>query len=236
MLKYLFAPKLYLLAYLLLLSITTYSQEEEYSKNDWDNKLYLSNKISWGTERWIYSGEIQIRLEDNMQSLDNWYVEGVASYLLSKKIEFVPDLRLIVKPNETIIRPGFGIFYKLYSKKVQYVNQVKWQIDIDNPDGNTDNALRYVLYINYKLNEKLVGNFLAGALYRWTDDFSDFELIRTGPGITYIINDRHSFSFNYFLSIDNNHIDWEWSGIPSIQLKINIDKDYKFLPAKYFSF
>jgi len=214
---------------LLLGGFFIFAQEADEDARNWDNQLYLSDKLTWTSPQWKYSGEVQIRLIDNMQSLEQWFVEGVASYQFSESIEFSPDLRISIKPDEFVIRPGFGMFYKFYKEGFQFVNQVKWQIDFDN-HGNSDNAARYVINVNKQFNEKMIASFLAGALYRWEVNFQGIELIRIGPGLTYIFNNRHSLNFNYFLSGENNGQGFEWAGIPFIQLIINIDKEYKYIP------
>ena len=70
----------------LLVSVGTeaWSQSETDPPPGWDQLFFFGNKVSWGKEKWKYSGELQIRLQDNGQSLDNWYLEGVASYMPSK--------------------------------------------------------------------------------------------------------------------------------------------------------
>ncbi len=221
------------------LSIVSFAFSQEVdSEDNWDNQAYFGNKLAWGNNQWRFSGEIQIRLKDNLQSLDRWFVEGIASYLLSKEIEIVPDLRLTVKPDKVEIRPGLGMYYKLYKNETQFVNQLKWQIDMDGA-GNNNNAVRYALFINKQIKNKVLLNFTAGLLYRWKEDFRGIEFIRTGPGITYVFSNQHTINFNYYLSIDNDGSNWHWAGIPAIQLIININKDFKdfkYLPAKYFTF
>ena len=223
--------KSWMLVCLLFLTSSSFAQEIN-NDNNWDNQLHLASKATWGSYRWKYSGELQLRLEDNMQSFQKVYTEGVARFLYSESIEFIPDFRITLEPDETVFRPGLGLLYKLYINDFQFVNLLKWQIDIHLNEGHSDNALRYVLSINKQLNDKLIGTFLAGALYRWSDDFQGVELIRTGPGLSYIFNRKYSLFINYYLNVENNHQDWEWSGIPFIQLIINLDKNYKFLPEK----
>jgi len=204
----------------------------------WDNQIYMADKVAGGGDKFKYSGEIQIRLKDNMQQLDRWYLEGVASFLVSKHFEIVPDLRFNIKPEEKEIRPGLGVLYKHYVKdQFQFVHQFKWQIDIDNRD-HSDQAVRYVLFVNRKINEKMIVNYAIGALYRWRkeDNFSAIQFFRTGPGIDYKLSAKHYLNFSYFLSGTNNGEHWSWAGVPFIQLVININKDYKYVPAKYFNF
>jgi len=222
-------------AFLLFVSGSVFSQVSSKDKN-WDNQIYMGNKVSWGSDRWKYSSEIQVRLEDNFQSLDRWYVEGVAAFLVSKQFEIVPDFRFSVKPDKIEFRPGFGVHYKFMVKTFQFVNQVKWQIDLSSPDGNSDNGLRYGIFINHEINDKLATSFGAGIFYRWRNDFQGFEFVRFGPSLIYVINKKHTINFSYFLSAENNGELWEWAGIPVIQLIININKDYKYVPAKYFNY
>ncbi|MCF6224101.1 MAG: hypothetical protein L3J34_10285 [Flavobacteriaceae bacterium] len=171
-----------------------------------------------------------------MESLDRWYLEGVSSFLVSENIEIVPDFRLSIKPDEIEFRPGLGVLYKFMVGTFQFVNQVKWQIDFSSPDGTSDNGLRYGLFINHKINDKLAASLGAGIFYRWRNDFQGFQFVRFGPSLIYGINKKHTINFSYFLSTENNGELWEWAGIPVIQLIININKDYKYVPAKYFNY
>ena len=109
--------------------VNSYAQTEE-NTNTWDNQLYVGNKIAAGKNNWRYSGELQLRLKDNTQSLDNYFLEGVA----------------------------------------------------------------------------------------------------------FVIDKRHVLNFNYLFAASNTGQVWNWSGIPVIQLVININKEYNYLPAKYFNF
>jgi hypothetical protein len=205
------------------------------STTNWDNEIYIGNKVAAASGNFRFSGELQVRLKDNMQSLNNWFVEGVATYLLSEKFEITPDFRVTIKPEEIEYRPGLGVVYKFTKKDFQFVNQLKWQLDIDN-NNNQDHGVRYAIFTNRKLNEKLISSFAFGAFYRWADGFNGFEFFRFGPGLAYVINAQHTINFNYLLSAKNNRQYWEWAGIPVIQLVININKDYKYVPAKYISF
>jgi len=200
-----------------------FAQQEIKEDSNWDNQLYLSSKVTMSFPTWKLSGEIQARLEDNMQDLKTVYTEGVASFPVLRDVEFVSDFRISKKPDETVLRPGLGFLYKPYINNFQFVNQIKWQNDFHTSDGRHENALRYVLVIHKQFTPRIIGSFLAGALYRWSDDFQGTELIRTGPGVTYIFNRRYSIFVNYYLSVVNNHEDWEWSGIPFVQLIINLN-------------
>lgn len=77
---------LFLLLLLLLVNQNTPAQSEI---DKWDNQFYVGNKVSWGKDQWRFTGELQIRLEDNMQTLERWFLETSASYLINK-----PKLRI----------------------------------------------------------------------------------------------------------------------------------------------
>ena len=112
---------------------TAYAQSES-TPPKWDQMFFFANKVSWGEEKWKYSGELQIRLQDYGQSLENWYMEGVASYMPSKNWEIVPDFRISIHPEQVEYRPGFGVvrkdlFHSENGKTHQLVNQIKYQAD-----------------------------------------------------------------------------------------------------------
>jgi hypothetical protein len=205
----------------------------------WDNQLFLGNKVAAVKGDWKFSGELQVRLKDNAQSLDRWFLEGVATYMPSEHWELVPDYRLSIKSEHVEHRPGLGILRKdLYgpaeNKKHQLVHQLKWQADIGS--GYVDHGLRYVFFYNYVLSEKLIPNVAAGVFYRWSEGYTGVQFFRLGAGLAYILDVKHSLNFSYFIGITDTGTNWTYQGIPFIQLIININRDYKYVPAKYVNF
>jgi hypothetical protein len=212
---------------------------QDQSPDKWDNQLFLGNKVATAVGNWKFSGELQVRLKDNAQSLDRWFLEGVATYFLSKHWEIVPDYRFSIKPDKVEHRPGFGIVRKdLLGKENnkihQLVHQIKWQADIDK--DSFDNGLRYVFFYNYILNQKLVPNAAAGLFYRWSEDFTGIQFYRVGLGLSYIIDVKHSLNFSYFVGFTDTGTEWTMQGIPLIQLIINLDTEYRYIPAKFINF
>lgn len=215
-----------------------HAQEPE-GPDKWDNQLFLGNKVAMVQGNWKFSGELQVRLKDNSQALDRWFLEGVVTYMPSKHWEFVPDYRFSIKSDQVEHRTGLGILRKdLFGpegeQKHQLVHQVKWQADIS--PAYVNQGLRYVLFYNYVLSEKFIPNAAAGAFYRWSDDFTGIQFYRLGGGLSYILNVQHSLNFSYFVGITNTGSGWTYQGIPFIQLVININRDYKYVPAKYINF
>jgi hypothetical protein len=207
------------------------------NRRSWDNQMYLGNKIAFGKNNWNLSGELQTRLENNFRQLDNWYLEFVANYLANSHVEIVPDFRYTVKPDKIEYRPGIGLLLKQNTNIMQFVNQMKWQTDIDTK-GKIGNAFREVIFINHSITENLVSTLVAGFIYRWWPEWNGFQYIRVGPGISYIFDDQHILNLSYFVGVENDTKNWLWAGIPMIQLVINISTkdEYKYAPAYYFDF
>jgi hypothetical protein len=150
---------------LLANTIVSYGQTGE-TVPSWDNQLYIGNKIAAGKDDWRFSGELQVRLKNNTQNLDNYFVQGIATYKFSKRWEIAPDFRLSIKQDEMEYRLGLSIVNKVLGVNLQLVNQVKWQVDFDTR-GDYSNAMWYVAFLNYRLNDHLLPNLVAGGFYRW---------------------------------------------------------------------
>ena len=228
-----------IVGYLLLIASTTVAQTNDSIKT-WDNQLYIGNRYAWSANDWRYTGEFQIRLDNNVSELQQYYVEGVASYMPSKNWEFVPDFRYSVHPDRNEFRPGLGVIYKtLWQKKKLYnqlAHQLKWQADIES-NGTFKHGVRYILFYNKGLIENKLGlTSGAGAFYRFSKDFNGIQFARAFLGLAYQFNDVHILSFNYFLGAENRIDRWEYIGGPFITIMIRLDNDSKYVPAKYISF
>ncbi len=55
-------------------------------------------------------------------------------------------------------------------------------------------------------------------------------------GTSGIVQNKAYISNKVATNLNNRQYYWEWSGIPVVQSIININKDYKYMPAKYLSF
>ena len=204
-------------------------------QSNWDNMLFVGNKISWGKNRWKTTGEIQIRLKDNLESLDKWFVESIGSYLATKHWEFILPLRYSITSGPNEFRPGLGFLYKSYpNSKIQLSQQVLYQADISKAE--TQHGLRYVFFYNQKINDRFIPNAAAGAFYRWSENFNGIQFIRVGAGLTYLIDKKHTLNFSYFLGATDSGENWSFQGIPLIQLIIHLGKNYQHIPAKFINF
>ena len=207
--------------------------------SSFEQSFFFGNKVAWGKDKMKYSGELQFRLNENATSLDNWYVEGAASFMPSKHWEMVPDLRISTHPESMEVRPGFGILRKdLWTgskgNSHQFVNQLKYQADFK--PGSMSSGLRYILFYNYLLNEKIILTGVGGVFYSWKENFTGLEFIRAGGGMAYVFNRQHSLNLLYFTGIADSGDSWIYQGNIILQLIINVTKEYKYVPAKYISF
>jgi len=202
---------------------------------NWDNVMYVGNKVAWGSETLRHSTEFQTRYNNDFGSLEQWHLEYIASFLVSKKWELVPDFRFTRKPDRTEYRLGFGVIYKSVFDRSQLVQQVKWQWDKEST-GYASHGFRYAIFYNYVFSEHVIGSILAGGLYEIGENFTDFLGIRTGLAVAYVFDKAHSLNAGYFYGAINNGTSYTNVGIVSLQLIINIRKEYKYLPAKYMTF
>lgn len=234
---------------LVLLTFSFLPGQAQEEIDRWDNWLMLGNKIVFGgVNNWKHSHELQWRVKDNMQTLDQWFYETVVTYSPNEKWEFVPDFRAAIKSDKTDYRPGFGVIHKSYlgngdnKYNSQLVQQLKYQWDIDSK-GNSRHGLRLVLTYNKIVNEKFVVSGLVGPFYRWSEQYTGIEFVRGGPIFTYIFDKVHTVGIaplagaaNLGNDAEGNAQGWAWSFTPLVQIIIRVNKDYKYLPAKYINF
>ncbi len=229
----------YLIVVSLLLIVSSgFAQVSDSTKN-WDNQLYLGNRYVWSGDDWRYYAEFQVRLENDIGSLQQYFFEGAASYMPNKHWEIVPDFRYTFYSDRNEFRPGLGVIYKvLWTKKRtnQLAHQLKWQADIEN-SGVFKHGARYILFYNRSIIEKKLGLTSGGGLfYRWSESFNGVQFARAYLGLAYQFNDVHTLSFNYFVGAENRATHWEYIGGPFVTFVINLDNDSKYVPAKYISF
>ena len=205
------------------------------SAASWDNQLFVGTRAAYATGTWRLSGEFQARFKNNWRALDNWFVEGVATYNPVKNWEFASDFRVSVKATRIEYRPGLGVIFKALATKWQFVHQLKYQADIAST-GQVGHGVRQVVFVNHIATPKLVPNVAAGWFYRWREGFSGVEFVRFGGGLTIIFDPVHTLTLQYFVGAFNRGNRWTWSGIPLLQLTINVRSDWKYVPAKLINF
>lgn len=206
----------------------------------WDNWLIMGNKVVFGGQnQYKHSHEIQWRADNNLTTLNTLLYEAVFTYSPNSHWEIVPDFRYSLKPTRRETRLGFGIVRKDYVGKgiTQIAQQVKWQIDLKS-EGDYTMALRYVPSISHVINDKYVVGGLIAAVYQWGPSFPpSIAFIRAGPTFGLIFDKVHTLSFVPAFGLENfGEYGWAGSFTPIVQLIIRVNKDYKYLPARYINF
>lgn len=210
--------------------------QEANSVSGWDNTMYVSNKFNYRKGQRKNSFEFQSRFNENYGELEQWHLEAASTFLISEKWEVVPDFRFTRKPTRVEYRPGIGAVYKHLFTRSQLVHQVKYQYDIK--DGaNNSHGLRYAAFYNYLYSEKIILTALGGGLFELGEDWDGFLGYRVGLSGAYVFDEVHSVNLGYFYGMINDKTNnYSNIGIFSIQLIINMNRNYKYIPAKYFSF
>ncbi len=66
--------------------------------------------------------------------------------------------------------------------------------------------------------------------------WDEYMFVRTMAGMNFQVGEVNRFSVNYFVGAVNGADRWTWIGGPLIQLTINLKADWKYVPAKIYSF
>lgn len=234
--------------YLIVLSLLfllkhTVARAQEEPIDRWDNWFLVGNKVVFGGDKnFRQSHELQWRVNENARALKEWFYEYVFVYTPNAKWELVPDFRASIKPNVTDFRIGIGAVRKSLFKNnegkfnQQLVQQAKYQLDYDS-DGKLRHGIRYVITYNYVFSEKLIVSGLVGPFYRWSEKFTGIEFVRGGPVFTYVFDKQHTLAVAPLFGAGNIEPNgWAYSFTPMVSLIIRVNKDYKYVPAKYINF
>jgi len=204
-----------------------------------DGQIFSGMKLSKSLDQWRFTGEYQIRLNENLGALDNHYLEFTSPYMPTKHWEIVPDFRVSMYPSRFEFRPGMGVLYKLsWGKKIyisQLIQQVKWQTDFEST-GVVKHGLRYAVFYNQVLSKRLMFTSGIGALYRWSDAYTNLQFIRMIAGLVYIFDSTHSLTFTPYLGMEDPLGNLEFTPGIVLVASIQLKGDSKYLPARYISF
>ncbi len=212
------------------------AQESE-NPQAWDNLFYVGNRVSWGPAKWKSSAELQFRLQDNTRQLQQYFVEYIGTYFLSEHVEIAPDFRIAVKPDRVDFRPGLGVVLKYGFVDGQLVQQFKWQIDIESTGGSSQ-TLRYFPSYNRVIGDDWIVSVMTGGYYKFSEEKNGISALIVGAGVAYVINKQHTINASYLYAEQQNFADETWfpAGGLILRLIININKEYKYTPAKYINF
>jgi len=204
-----------------------------------EGQVFSGAKISKSFHNWRFSGEYQIRLNDNLRALDNHLIEITAPYMPVQNWEIVPDFRMTMYADRFEFRPGIGILYKAsWGKKIfvkQFINQVKWQTDFES-NGAVKHGLRYALFYNQVLGKKLLFSSGIGILYRWSDNYNGVQFIRMIAGLVYVFDSTHSLTMTPYLGLEDPFGRITYTPGFILVANFSLKGDSKYLPARFVTF
>ncbi|MDB4297773.1 DUF2490 domain-containing protein [Flavobacteriaceae bacterium] len=175
--------KFFVGAILLLMSISTYSQETVVVQDleTWSS-LNLNYKIN---KKWAMALQGQLRLENNSSEVSQYFGQLDLEYTKNKHFEFVGALRYIRKNDNTGNIQGYenhfryhldGIYkYKLNDFSVKYRLRYQNKTELDVIDTAQKN-IRFKAGISYKKKKWKLNPGFSGELFRSIGSESDNEL------------------------------------------------------------
>ena len=212
-----------LICFLLMLPCALLAEPEK------DNALWTGGLFLWETESALdFSAEYQLRLDENMSSLNNHFVEFMGYRKWSPALLLNGGYRFTVRPDRSEHRIYFGGFWDMTrrarleednSRRIKAVLQVGYQHDFDVKFGDEimdSNSIRWILLTSKPVNRKITPFLLAGVLTTWNDAYSfGIDKIRLGGGIVWHLTPqarlRGQYIFEKFLFREpkkNTNIFW----------------------------
>jgi hypothetical protein len=208
---------------LMLLSPFVDAQETTEDQGLWTGVLGLTRNKS-GLD---YSVEYQLRLNENMSSFSNHFVEFMAYKKVTKSILFNGGYRFTQRTDHTEHRVYFGGFWKLAgpldagddSNQFRAALQVGYQRDWNTVfDGQSmeSNSIRWILVASKPISKTVAPFILAGVLTTWNDAYSfGVDKTRFGAGIVFTPSQKGRLRIQYMLEKGNfvtpksqTHIVW----------------------------
>lgn len=206
--------------------------QDEYA---FEQDLWLANRVVGGGDRWKVSGLLETRLSENYRTLSQWYLEGAVSYMPTKHLELTGDYRFTVKPSLIENRFGWGVVFKITTKPLQFVNQVKYQIDLPyKVAGTIGHGLREVVFLTVTANKTVLPGFVVGTLYRWHPNYTGVEFVRFGPNLAVRPDPKLAVVGGYYLGWAG--VDDSWHAFLSFTLVFTLNKEFRYVPAIYRDF
>jgi hypothetical protein len=199
------------------------AQERTEDQALWTGALGLTRNKS-GLD---YSVEYQLRLNENMSSFSNHFVEFMTYKKVTKSILFNGGYRFTQRTDHTEHRVYFGGFWKLAgpldagddSNQFRAALQVGYQRDWNTVfDGQSmeSNSIRWILVATKPVSKTIAPFILAGVLTTWNDAYSfGVDKTRFGAGIIISPSPKGRLRIQYMLEKGNfvtpksqTHIVW----------------------------
>jgi hypothetical protein len=207
---------------LLLLSSTAFAQETVT-----DSALWSGGLVLWKAEDSLdYSVEYQLRLDDNMSSFSNHFVEFLGYKRVNENLLFNSGFRFTKRTDHAEGRIYIGGFLDLTGTEMGIranPNQFRATLQIGyQHDFNTlvddsfmgSNSIRWILIASKPATKKITPFLLGGVLTTWNDANSfGVDKIRLGGGIVFHTSEQGRLRTQYI---------WEEARFLTPQKRTNI--------------
>jgi hypothetical protein len=195
-----------LLILLLLFSSCSFAQETTYDSALWGGGLVLFEREN----SFDYSVEYQLRLDDNMSSFSNQFVEFLGYKKVNENLLFNGGMRLTQRTEHAESRLYFGGFLDLtktdlginvHPNRFRATLQFGYQHDFHTlgDDGFMgSNSIRAVLVASKPATKNITPFLLAGVLTTWNDANSfGVDKIRLGGGLAFHTSENARLRVQY---------------------------------------
>jgi hypothetical protein len=193
----------------------------------YDNAMWMGGLALFKNEGSIdYSVEYQLRLDDNMSSFSNHFVELMGYNKVNENLLLNGGVRFTRRTDHAETRVYFGGFLDLTKTALGIVNrpdqfrltlQVGYQHDYNTKFDDTlmgSNSIRWILVGSKPATKKITPFLLAGVLTTWNSAYNfGIDKIRLGGGIAFHTTERSRLRMQYI---------WEESRFRTPQQRTNI--------------
>ena len=193
----------------------------------YDNALWMGGLVLFENEDSIdFSVEYQLRLDDNMSSFSNHFVELMGYNKVNENVLLNGGVRFTRRTDRVETRVYFGGFLDLTKTARGVVNkpdqfrltlQIGYQHDYNTEFDDTlmgSNSIRWILVGSKPATKKITPFLLAGVLTTWNPAYNfGIDKIRLGGGIALHATERSRLRMQYI---------WEESRFRTPQQRTNI--------------
>jgi hypothetical protein len=182
-----------------------------FGETESDSAMWSGGLFLWQTDSKLnFSGEYQVRLDQNMSALSSHFLEGMSYKKAGRSLLFNAGYRYTLRPDHDEHRLYIGGFWDMTRDRhsvvddpgrVRIVLQVGYQHDfnvsIDDQFMDSD-SIRWILIASHQASEKIRPFLIAGVLTSWNDAYSfGADKMRLGGGIAVTIGSRSRLRTQY---------------------------------------
>lgn len=185
--------------------------------------------------RFNFSGEYQIRLNDNFKNLKSHFIDLNTYYKFISQFEVNAGYRFTIRPDRNENRLMAGLlwrqslgkepFAKGYDKKIIIIHQLQYQHDFNikfNDILTNSNSIRYMFWILKPINKTLAPFAAAAVLYTWNNEYTGLEKIRFVAGIRISRSNADRIKIHYVYEKKNSVDSAQYANIIWLRYEILI--------------